>query len=98
MTLSNRQTPPGTLSDPKFGNLLMKHSSPCGCRISGKHESSHARGGMQMRVILLLLSVYLALLTLPTSGRSAPQSVGTQQVDEKAPSSCPVTIGRKSDI
>ena len=46
----------------------------------------------------LLLSVCLALLTLPTSGRSAPQPAGTQQVDEKASSSCPVTIGRKSDI
>src|ERR1700674_4136842 len=51
-----------------------------------------------MKLRLLLLSVCLALLTFPTKGRSSSQPAGTQQVDENASSSCPVTIGRKSDI
>jgi hypothetical protein len=57
-----------------------------------------AAGNVLMSLRLLLLSVCLALLILPTEGRTAPKFAGAQQVDEKAPSSCPVTIGRKSDI
>src|SRR6266699_3447384 len=57
-----------------------------------------AAGKVRMSLRLLLLSVCLALLILPTKGRTAPKPAGTQQVDQKAPSSCPVTIGRKSPI
>ena len=46
----------------------------------------------------LLLSVCLALLILPTRVQTAPKPAGAQQVDEKAPLSCPATIGRKSPI
>ena len=47
---------------------------------------------------MLLTLVCLALLPLPTRGQSAPKPVGNQKVDDTPPSSCPVTIGRKSSI
>jgi hypothetical protein len=47
---------------------------------------------------MLLTFVCLALLTLATRGQSASKPVGNRKVDDTPPSSCPVTIGRKSPI
>jgi hypothetical protein len=51
-----------------------------------------------MSLRLLLPSVCLALLILPTRGQSCAEAPRNSKQNKTAPSSCPVTIGRKSPI
>jgi len=45
-----------------------------------------------------ILSVFLALLISPTTGKTVPRPSSDEKAGKATPVSCPVTIGRKSDI